>query len=573
MKPYLSIVVTSRNDDHGGDLLRRMQTFLNALVGQTKRHGLPVELLLVEWNRPPEKPPLGMALEWPEDFGPFSARIIQVPLEVHQRYRHADALPLYQMIAKNAGIRRAQGDFILATNIDILFSDELFRFLSGRKLEPGKMYRIDRYDIDSNVPADAAVDAQLEYAKNHLLRINTREGTFGLTPDGFRALAPEDIAAPDDGIFLGRGWFPPERHFTELFRWVENDAEVIVKPVRTDRRVLAFEMEPGPGVGCRPFLLQAVNESGAVVAEVRIERRSILRLPVFFEAGKNTVFRLRAVGGGFKTAHDPRLLNFRVFRCSWQREATRSGANPQEAVPAVEQLAEPVSRTAGLIERTWKFVVRGARFARDLRRAKGPVRVGLPLSPRSVEKLDLRLEGGGISIAIDPTWRPWIRPAAAGAAQSALDFAGRLLPAASGPAHLHTNACGDFTLLARAHWFDLRGYPEFDLFPMNLDSVLCYAAHYEGAVEEILPEPMRIYHIEHAAGSGWTPEGQAKLFERVAAEGLSWIDYHEVVGWAAQMQRLGCPMIFNRENWGLADFDLPETVLRPARTGPFPDRA
>jgi hypothetical protein len=25
------------------------------------------------------------------------------------------------------------------------------------------------------------------------------------------------------------------------------------------------------------------------------------------------------------------------------------------------------------------------------------------------------------------------------------------------------------------------------------------------------------------------------------------------------MRRLDCPMIFNRENWGLADFQLPET--------------
>jgi len=75
--------------------------------------------------------------------------------------------------------------------------------------------------------------------------------------------------------------------------------------------------------------------------------------------------------------------------------------------------------------------------------------------------------------------------------------------------HLHTNGCGDFTLMAREHWFDLRGYPEFDLFSMNLDSVLCYAAHHAGFFEYCLEDPMRIYHIEHQTGSGWTPEGQA----------------------------------------------------------------
>jgi hypothetical protein len=127
--------------------------------------------------------------------------------------------------------------------------------------------------------------------------------------------------------------------------------------------------------------------------------------------------------------------------------------------------------------------------------------------------------------------------------------------------YLHTNACGDFTLMAREHWFDLRGYPEFDLYSFNIDSVLCYAAHHGGAPETMLKEPMRIYHIEHGLGSGWTPEGQAKLFERLRAKGMGWVDYQELVGWAAQMRRLRSPMIFNRENWGLADFELPEMRL------------
>jgi hypothetical protein len=126
---------------------------------------------------------------------------------------------------------------------------------------------------------------------------------------------------------------------------------------------------------------------------------------------------------------------------------------------------------------------------------------------------------------------------------------------------LHTNTCGDFTLMAREHWFDLRGYPEFDLFSFNIDSVLCYAAHHAGFREEMLTHPMRCYHIEHGLGSGWTPEGQAKLFERIRARGLSWVDYPEVVLWIDQMRRFNSPMIFNLEHWGLADFELPETIV------------
>jgi hypothetical protein len=94
--------------------------------------------------------------------------------------------------------------------------------------------------------------------------------------------------------------------------------------------------------------------------------------------------------------------------------------------------------------------------------------------------------------------------------------------------------------------------------------VLCYAAHYGGAREEILSEPMRIYHIEHA--SGWSPDQQARLFERMTQNGVAWLDNQEVLGWAAQMERWNAPMIFNRENWGLADLELSESVL-PATVG------
>jgi hypothetical protein len=127
--------------------------------------------------------------------------------------------------------------------------------------------------------------------------------------------------------------------------------------------------------------------------------------------------------------------------------------------------------------------------------------------------------------------------------------------------HLHTNACGDFTMLAREHWMDLRGYPELDVFSMNVDSLFCWTAHHGGAREEVLESPMRIFHIEHATGSGWTPEGQDKLYERIAVKGIPWLGYDDVVQWARVMNRYDTPMIFNHENWGLAGDALPE--IRP----------
>jgi hypothetical protein len=135
------------------------------------------------------------------------------------------------------------------------------------------------------------------------------------------------------------------------------------------------------------------------------------------------------------------------------------------------------------------------------------------------------------------------------------------------PVFLHLYACGDFTLMAREHWFDVRGYAELDQFSMHLDSMLCYAAHHAGAREELLPEPMRIYHIEHGAGSGWTPEGEGKLYARISQQGIQTVSYQDLVALIAQMRSLHTPVIFNVDDWGLAALGFPETTPASAACG------
>jgi hypothetical protein len=452
---------------------------------------------------------------------------------------------------------------------------------------------------------DASVDERLAYCRNHLLRVNSRDGTFGLMPEGppaqpvediaaqdrglfrgraraakmpklaedivaqdrglFRGRAraakmpklAEDIVAPESGVFLCRGWLPLEQYCGQPFRWVESDAEVIVQPPGGHAQTLTFDLEPGPGVGFKPFVLQVLDGAGALIGETEIRRRSLIRLRLPFPDRKQ-VFRFRVIGGGLKVAHDHRILNFRVFRCTWEKSRVVSGVSSGD--PAVIGVrVETVSiwsRFVGFGPKVWNLLRRAVRFLSVLSHAKEQLRFGLPISPRLVDKLQLHVDASGISMSVGSRV-PSLDTSRLGVTEPPTETL------ASTVGSLHTNGCGDFTLLARDHWLDLRGYPEFDLFSMNIDSILCYAAHYGGAREEILVDPIRIYHIEHATGSGWTPEGQARLFKRIAAKGLSWIDYSEVVGWAAQMQRLGTPMIFNRENWGLADFDLPETVLNP----------
>jgi len=178
--PYLSVVATARNDDHGGNPLYRMQLFVNGLIAQCDRHRLPAELVLVEWNPPADRPRLAEVLEWPESEGWCDVRIVEVPHELHMRLEHADRLPLFQMIGKNVGIRRARGTFVLATNIDILFSDQLMAFLAQRELDPERVYRVDRVDVPAEIGPEWPMDEQLLFCREHAIRVNYYDSTLDL---------------------------------------------------------------------------------------------------------------------------------------------------------------------------------------------------------------------------------------------------------------------------------------------------------------------------------------------------------------------------------------------------------
>ena len=685
-RPYLSVVVTARNDDHGGNLLRRMQIFVDAWINQAKRHHLPSELILVEWNPPPDRERLVTALRWPSDTAPCKVRVIEVPPELHARYYHSTALALYQMIAKNVGIRRARGEFILATNIDIVFSDELMMFLAERRLEKGHMYRIDRTDVMSDVPVNGPLDEQLAYCQQHVIRLCAREGIYPVTKDGFRQNEVQDITAPGSGFHFGSGWFPVERwESQEPFRWIADEAEILLANAQQRGGVIVLEVEPGPGLGSAIAVLQVLDSSGSLVAEWTVKGRTTLEL--MLPQGTQS-FRLRAPGGGLPVVHDPRILNFRFFRCDWAESQTHAAVERsafavfEEARPMLMRMlaARRASRGIvsllvkgpGLLWRTvdlmkkrgddifqagmeyrlgpgWHELERAGaerfrwvseqgqlavRITEQIRSlalvvepgpglgfqpftllirdssgqliARAPVSgvtyldVALPMPRGTLATLVFEPEGGttrtssdervlsfrvyacggGVRKAratgtIEPrVARFWMAATIASRApevnwESTLEKSRTQIEEMGRPAFLHLSACGDFTLMAREHWDELRGYAELDLFSMHLDSLLCFAAHHAGVRERVLAEPMRIYHIEHGIGSGWTPEGKGQLYERLAQKRIQSVSYEELVWSIAQMRRLGATVIFNLENWGLAGTALsetsPSTVLYASR--------
>lgn len=358
VKPYLSFVVASRNDDHGGDLLHRMQIFLDALFTQVKRFQLPSELILVEWNPPPHKPRLKEVLQWPAGEGWCSVRIISVPKEVHDAVSKDGPLDFYQMIAKNVGICRAQGEFVLVTNIDIIFSDLLMQELAKRKLEPGVLYRCDRLDVESLVPPEAPIEEKLFYCHSNVLRVNNKYGTWKMgadpTPSGY--------------------------DFSPLKK--------------------------------------------------RCQRA-----------------RLRA-----KT----------LFYATFDKKARKA-----------EYL--------GLVD----------------------------------------------------------------------DFLGqyRKIP------QLHTNACGDFTLMDRKSWEEVGGYPEFVMYSFHIDSLFLHLAYAAKKKMYEFPPEMVIYHIEHTGG--WTPENEQVLFATQRKKGAHTLKYGTYLKMAERIHKGNASQFLHRQ-WGLNTQTLPE---------------
>jgi hypothetical protein len=176
--PYLSIVAVSRNDNHGGDMIKRMRIFVNGLIHQCNKYKLACELVLVEWNPIASEKLLHEILPSVTEKDFLSIRYIQVPNEIHSRLNNSDKLPLFQMIGKNVGIQRAKAKFILCTNVDLIFSDALFERLSKKNLQEACFYRANRCDIPNSINELWTVEKQIEFCKNNTKVRNGKNAFF-----------------------------------------------------------------------------------------------------------------------------------------------------------------------------------------------------------------------------------------------------------------------------------------------------------------------------------------------------------------------------------------------------------
>ncbi|MBI1286583.1 MAG: hypothetical protein GC178_03300 [Flavobacteriales bacterium] len=149
-RPELSVVVAVRNDNYGGDFAERLQTSIDWNTRWLEHYRIATEFVLVNWNPLTERPDLTETVRWPLNREYVTYRMVEVPAGIHNKYvdpRVRNTVPMFEFIAKNAGIRRAKGKNILCTNADILIHPRIFEFLAHSQLAPDTYYRADRLDF------------------------------------------------------------------------------------------------------------------------------------------------------------------------------------------------------------------------------------------------------------------------------------------------------------------------------------------------------------------------------------------------------------------------------------------
>jgi hypothetical protein len=203
--PYVSIILTGRNDDFGGDFNSRLFSALEFNHRQLAERGIPHEFVFVEWRPVAGKPWLADVLA-----DRYAALVPQqltsyvADAAYHDAYSLNPRLQFQEFIAKNIGIRRCRGEFILTTNTDVYLSRGVLDALQQRALAPRVLYRARRIDLKSNIDLGRLDWSVLEDERNY---------------DTINDIRPPYYTnASGDFLLLDRDGYLALRGFNEVYR-------------------------------------------------------------------------------------------------------------------------------------------------------------------------------------------------------------------------------------------------------------------------------------------------------------------------------------------------------------------
>jgi hypothetical protein len=137
-RPSVAAVVVGRNDDYMSDFVHR----LHATIAWNVKH-LVTEVVFVEWNPPADRELLSHDLA--KQFNCLRAYVVAP--EIHQSLSKNERVPLLEFHAKNVGIRRANSEWIVATNADAAFGPDTVRKILHTSLSEDVVWSAQRIDI------------------------------------------------------------------------------------------------------------------------------------------------------------------------------------------------------------------------------------------------------------------------------------------------------------------------------------------------------------------------------------------------------------------------------------------
>lgn len=165
-----SFIVASRNDNHGGNMRAKNIFFINRWLHSIKKYNLNCELIIVDWN---SKIPLRKIIKTSLSNKKETIKIIEVPARIHEKIKNSKKINFFQMIAKNVGARRANGKFLIFTNVDIIFSEKFFSYLKNNTIKNETIYRTNRHDVDlKNLKKYLISEDIIEKLTTHIQKIN-----------------------------------------------------------------------------------------------------------------------------------------------------------------------------------------------------------------------------------------------------------------------------------------------------------------------------------------------------------------------------------------------------------------
>ena len=137
----LSAVVVSRNDNYGGNLADRATYCLNSLIDTFD------EVFYIDWNSPTHS-----LLYDIEDrlIKKGNLKHIVIPPDVASMFTNNDpqAQVCCETLARNIGIRRATGDYIVSTNIDVIAPKRDHLEKAINELDKNTFYTISRRHVE-----------------------------------------------------------------------------------------------------------------------------------------------------------------------------------------------------------------------------------------------------------------------------------------------------------------------------------------------------------------------------------------------------------------------------------------